>query len=281
MSGLLGFVDLLEATIEIVLRQNEGPDSIVGGPGDNVLFGGAGADTILGDTETGPPPPPSGTPGNNLILAGSGDDVVIAGYGADTVFGGSGDDSINGLGSARFFPPSATESFQFNDGADLLFGGSGADTIDAGGGEDTVRGGDGDDRILGSFGADLMYGEQGEDVFAFIRGSGRTGFRTDSGVGEGERDVIQDFQQGEDLLDLTGYRNPLPVGPQPEPIFLGTDDFLAEQRLQVRYEHQDGDTVVQVYGPVGTGPEPPEVPAPTMEFELAGLFELTAEDFIL
>jgi len=256
-------------------------ERIIGGPGDNSLLGGAGDDTIFGDNEMGPPPPPSGTPGNNLILAGSGDDVVIAGYGNDTVLGGPGDDILWGYGGAQFFPPSASESFLINDGADLISGGPGRDTIDAGGGADTVWGGPGDDRIRGSFGVDLLIGGPGDDVFEFIRGTGRTAFTRDSGVGEGARDVILDFRDGHDRLDLSGYRNPLPVGPQPDPVFLGTGEFTTVYGLQVRYEFEGDSTIVQVAGPVGSGPPTPEVPQVTIEIELAGRHALTADDVIL
>jgi Ca2+-binding RTX toxin-like protein len=260
-------------------------DTISGGLGNDTVFGGAGADTILGDTANGPSPPSNGgTPGNNLILAGAGDDTVVAGYGSDTVLGGSGDDLITGYGVARFPSPAAFEGFRLNDGPDLLVGGAGADTVDGGGGADTILGGADDDLILGGFGVDLLAGGSGGDVFVFARDqTGRLGFTRDTGFGEGERDVILDFEDGRDRIDLTGYRNPVPSGPQPAPLFLGEGAFVDENRLQVRIEQEEDATIVQIFGPIGTPPDEFELPPPQaiVEIELRGRQELTADNFIL
>lgn len=111
---------------------------------------------------------------------------------------------------------------------------------------------------------------------------GVSGFasRRDTGVGPGDRDVILDFQQGQDLLDLSNYRpsSPGPGEPLPPSLFLGTDPFEDVVALQVRYDIQNGHTVVQFYAP--TGPLL-SVPPPTGEIELAGVHHLRAEDFVL
>jgi Ca2+-binding RTX toxin-like protein len=259
-------------------------DTILGGIGDDTVFGGAGDDNIFGDTETGPGPVGSGpVAGDNLILAGPGGDTVVAGYGADTVLGGSGDDLIIGYGALRGAPPSGVESFRAGDGPDLLLAGAGADTVEAGGGADTLLGGFGDDVLQGGFGVDLAAGGAGSDIFVFARDqTGRLGFSADGGVGEGNRDVILDFEDERDRIDLTGYRNPPPTGPQPEPRFLGEGEFLRENRLQVRIEQEEDATIVQVFGPVGAPPAdelPP--PQPVIEIELRGCHDLSAENFIL
>jgi Ca2+-binding RTX toxin-like protein len=222
--------------------------------------------------------------GDNLILAGAGNDRVVAGYGSDTVLGGSGDDVIIGYGAVRGAPPSAVEGFRAGDGADLLLAGAGADTVEAGGGADTVLGGDGNDVLQGGFGVDLLAGGSGGDVFVFARDqTGRLGFSRDTGFGEGERDVILDFEDGRDRIDLTGYRNPVASGPQPAPVFLGEGAFVDENRLQVRIEQEEDATIVQFFGPVGTPPDEFELPPPQAiaEIELRGRQDLTAENFIL
>ena len=82
-------------------------------------------------------------------------------------------------------------------------------------------------------------------------------------------------------MDLSRYRpsSPGPGEPQPPSLFLGTDPFLEDViALQVRYDIQDGNTVVQFYAP--TVPRLNVLP-PSGEIELAGVHHLRAEDFVL
>lgn len=65
---------------------------------------------------------------------------------------------------------------------DHLFGGRRGDTID---------GGAGDDRIDGGGGKDYLTGGAGADTFVF--------------VADGRKDFIMDFEDGLDLIDLSGY----------------------------------------------------------------------------
>lgn len=261
-------------------------EPLYGSVGDDIIVGGAGADTIYGDGLN----PPFGidggpSPGNNLIFARAGDDVVFAGFGSDTVLGGPGNDLIFGAGAVS--GNGIIRAFRA-DGNDLLLGGPGDDTIDGSGGRDTIFGGAGNDLIRGSYDADLLTGGPGQDHFAFgLLFSGFEGAPfpavPDTGVGEGNRDVVTDFRHGEDVLDLSGYRNP--AGGAGTPVFLDTGAFFGTFDLQVRYEIQsDGNTLVQFAGLVGRAPNAPPVPpvpAPEGEIELIGTHHLTASDFIL
>lgn len=269
------------ADADIILAR-AGNDRIKAREGDDVVLAGAGNDTVFGDnfTGSGPLPPPFSGPGlgHNLILGGAGDDSIFAGFGADTVFGGAGNDTINGFG-VFLGSPSGGQATANADAADLLRGGAGNDVINGAGGNNTLSGGDGDDRLRGGVGADRLRGGDGADTFVFARGG--TVPIVDSGVGRGNRDVVLDFHQGEDLLDLTGYNNPFGAADD-EPLFLGTDPFVASYALQVRTEEMDNRTVVQVFAIFGSPPGPAEVPArPSFEIELVGHYHLTAADFIL
>jgi Ca2+-binding RTX toxin-like protein len=222
-------------------------------------------------------------PGDNLILAGSGDDSVLAGFGTDTVFGEAGDDTIFGFGAAGVSPVGSAGIISA-DGPDWLFGGRGNDSMLGGGGNDLLDGGTGKDTLGGGVGADTLIGGAGPDVFLYGLGlePGVSGFATgrDTGVGPGNRDIILDFHRGQDLLDLSNYRpfSPGPGEQQPPSLFLGTAPFEDVIALQVRYDIQGGNTVVQFYGPIG-----PlfSLPPPSGEIELAGVHYLGAEDFIL
>jgi VCBS repeat-containing protein len=83
-------------------------DSIAGGGHHGqIIYGGAGNDTI------------NGTGKSDLIYAGSGNDTVKGNDGDDKIYGGSGSDTING-----------------NNGCDTIVGGYGADKLTGGNGDD-------------------------------------------------------------------------------------------------------------------------------------------------
>jgi Ca2+-binding RTX toxin-like protein len=259
------------------IEGRSGADRAAGGNGNDVVLGGSGGDFLAGDgglAAAGFPFPPNGDDvvvggdgddalfgdaffysgpegGANLLLGGAGNDSVTGGYGADTAFGGSGDDRIQGYG-----PPGptagATVALRDADRADLLLGGAGNDTIDGGGGGDTMLGGPGDDWLIGGAGNDTMAGGTGADRFVFAP-TGLGGTRPDTGRGEGNRDVVTDFDTGADLLDLSGYRN-----------------------AGVRWEYDAGQdrTIVTVAGASG--------PAfPGFEIELRGVRDLSPDDVLL
>jgi Ca2+-binding RTX toxin-like protein len=78
-------------------------------------------------------------------------------------------------------------------------------------GSDTLTGTDGTDLIFGLDGADRLSGGADNDVFVFGRMlepfTTVEELRSDTGVGPGNRDIVLDFQQGKDLLDLSAYEN--------------------------------------------------------------------------
>ena len=100
------------------------------------------------------------------------------------------------------------------DGADVVFGFSGADFVAARGGDDIILAGPGRDTLDGGVGVDTLIGGPGADVFRFgwVREPSATSFILDSGVGAGNRDVVLDFRQGQDKLDLSGYEHSRPPG---------------------------------------------------------------------
>ncbi|MBF9234190.1 M10 family metallopeptidase C-terminal domain-containing protein [Microvirga sp. BT350] len=81
-------------------------------------------------------------------------------------------------------------------GNDVLRGGDGDDLVLGGQGNDKLFGDAGDDTLDGGAGTDILVGGAGADVFRF---SGKS----DSSPGK-NRDVILDFMQGADKIDLSG-----------------------------------------------------------------------------
>ncbi len=115
-----------------------------------------------------PAPPVTGT----IRTGGSGNDIIDGSKGDDIISGRSGNDRLGG-----------------SDGNDRLLGDDGNDTLYGHWGNDSLNGGAGDDRLDGGPGQDYLYGGTGRDVFVVSDLSGQ--------------DVILDFRQGEDRLDLT------------------------------------------------------------------------------
>ncbi len=187
-----------------------GVDVISGLGGDDVLIGGTSGDTVDGGAD------------NDLVAGGAGNDTLIGGSGIDTLdysgFGGAvivnmsnaaaqntnagGTDTLSGF--ENIFGGNFNDEFVGTTGGNLMQGGSGsdqisglggADVIEGGIGNDTLQGGGGDDLITGGAGRDIMAGGTNNDTFAFLAVS-------DSAVG-GQRDRINDFTQGGDLVGLS------------------------------------------------------------------------------
>lgn len=87
------------------------------------------------------------------------------------------------------------ENASTGSGNDSLTGNDAANVLSAGAGNDSLSGGDGADTLIGGLGSDALTGGNGADVFRFETAA-------DSAVGT-TRDVIADFTQGSDLIDLS------------------------------------------------------------------------------
>ncbi len=159
--------------------------------GRGAIFGGGGNDTLTGSA------------GSDTICGGEGNDVLVDNYGRNTLRGGMGDDTLTvGDGSAGSILKGGAGSDTLISGAgsDLLYGGSGYDTLIGGRGQDelygnrgrdVLHGGEGDDLIDGGRSNDILTGGTGNDVFVFRA--------LDKG-----HDVITDFEDGTDLIQISG-----------------------------------------------------------------------------
>jgi Ca2+-binding RTX toxin-like protein len=201
------------------------------------LTGSAYADTLRGDDEA------------NTLIGGGGDDELGAAGGNDRLEGRAGRDDLYG-----------------GDDDDRLFGGNGDDYIYAGPGNDRLEGSAGKDILDGGSGTDRMAGGAGADRFDY------NDVWFDSQPGAANRDTIVDFKRAEqDKLDLRDI-DAVSGGATAEDFrFVGTGAFTAAG--QVRFQHQDGITIVQanVEGDL----------APEMEIAIVGTINLGAGDFLL
>jgi Ca2+-binding RTX toxin-like protein len=208
----------------------------------------------------------------DMVLGTSGDDELDGGTGADLIWGGGGNDVLYGDGPAPGIPGNGQGPAQYL------------------GGNDTLLGDDGDDRLSGGHGADVLIGGGGADVFSFGTRPPREPISSpdvsvlDTGTGEGARDVVGDFTQGEDVIDLSlllnfAYRH-LAIDESYE--FIGTGEFTGG-RAQVRYVVDGDRTIVQLDGTAAfsNGGVAGVDGVADAEIELRGAHALDAGDFIL
>ena len=126
--------------------QADGADSISGGRDTDRLEYGRNADTAV--TLDGQPNDGANCPGP----ACEGDNIATD---VDNVNTGPGDDTV--IGSA------IPNQFSTSSGADVVSAGGGRDTVFGGPGRDTLRGGSGGDLLEGNSEEDAIFGEGGDD----------------------------------------------------------------------------------------------------------------------
>ncbi|MFN0077230.1 MAG: DUF4347 domain-containing protein, partial [Prosthecobacter sp.] len=167
--GVLGTITTLDPSIGAA-------DTITGANGNNVIFGGAGADIInvndLGDVILGDhgsaifnaaglllsltsSNPNDGDAdlittgiGSNVIIGGVGADQITAGIGNNIILGDSGQASFNAVGGKSILASVATTDFDIGaadriisgNGKNIVFGGAGADNLSSGAGFSILAG---------------------------------------------------------------------------------------------------------------------------------------------
>jgi serralysin len=155
------------------------------------------------------------------------------------------------------------------DGADYLSGGNDNDMLDGGGGNDTLYGDHGNDILRGDTGEDILFGGLGRDFLTGGEGADSFDFATvDASVVGANRDQILDFEQGVDVIDVTGL--------SPDVFeFRGTAAFdVAGANPELRlFETSTGSTILQI-DINGDG-------ITDAEIRIASVTGLTASDFLL
>lgn len=288
-----------------VLDGRSGSDTIYGDDGDDTLKGGNGKDTLSGDDGNDTV---SGGRGNDDILTqdGDGNDVLNGGKGADWIrfLGtnaatidlsdalaqdtGYGVDTLQSIenvaGSAQadqITGSQAANVLQGNDGNDTLSGMEGHDILDGGQGNDNLLGGNGKDKLDGGIGQDILIGGAGKDI---LTGGGDAdtfvfNSTSDSSKKGKKSDVITDFQSGIDKIDLSGIdANSVSIGDDAF-LFNGTSPFASSTDGEIYYRQIDvrGTAMDKTIVFVDTDSDK----TPEMIIRLSGLYDLTADDFIL
>jgi Ca2+-binding RTX toxin-like protein len=180
-------------------------DTLTGNSSDNVLDGQGGADTLTGGK------------GNDTYFVDEGEHFARGSGGLIFVPGDHVIENANeGLdlvkASTSFTLPTNVENLTLlegaaitgigNDAANLIIGNSSDNTLSGRGGADNLFGAGGDDVLIGGAGVDHLTGGFGSDTFQFVQ----LGDSQISGLGSFSANVdhILDFQQGLDIIDLSG-----------------------------------------------------------------------------
>ncbi|MDJ0715750.1 MAG: cellulase family glycosylhydrolase [Prochloraceae cyanobacterium] len=133
----------------------------------------------------------TGGEGKDKLYGGEGNDSLNGGGGKDKLYGGEGNDSLNGgEGKDKLYGGEGNDSLNGGEGKDKLYGGEGNDSLEGGEGKDLLLGNKGDDILIGGEGQDTLIGGNGNDIFVIAN---------DSAV-----DLIPDFENGQDLIQLSG-----------------------------------------------------------------------------
>lgn len=241
-----GFDSAVSVNLNITTEQ------ATGAPGGDTLLnienlaGGAGNDRFTGTPQANLL---EGGDGTNLLAGLGGDDTLTGGAGRDQLLGGNGADALSGAG-----------------GRDVLSGNAGADSLAGGDDVDQLRGGAGADRLTGGAGRDVLIGGDAAGGFPGDGAADTFVFETvsDSAAGGATRDIIRDFEQGLDLIDLSAI--------DPGLTFVGAAAFSGTAG-EVRSFVVNGNTVVRA-DVDGDG-------AADLEIFVNGALTLTASDFVL
>ena len=208
--------------------------AIAGNAGNDLLFGGTGRDLLDGGA------------GDDLLVGGLDNDFYIIDSAGDEITGeiafslGGGIDTIRAF--IDYTQPENIELLRLgnitdtaplngtgNDAPGTLVGNAGANSLTGRGGDDQLNGNGGDDVITGNTGRDTIVGGAGADMFIYTA-------YADSRAGGLNRDVINGFTRGEDVIDLAAMdADTTSFGVDDAFEFIGTTGFsghAGELRLQ-------------------------------------------------
>lgn len=299
-----------------MVNAGSGDDLVRGGAGNDRFVGGAGMDTLsfagdkavsvdllAGKATTGPGDVDSisgferfvGSSDSDRFIGGTaaadffggaGDDSFASGTGANVFEGGSGSDwatyasstgaVIINLATGAASGGSATgdhlvsvENLFASNGADQITGSAAANALYGLAGSDEISAGAGKDVLIGGAGKDALTGGADADIFYF------------SSDDAGSRDMIHDFQRGQDKIYLAMDGNADQSGlddfvrlthfASPE-----TDAGFAAGTINVRYDGQKTIVELDTSDAIVHGRDAAE-----FSIELSGRLDLQFSDFIL
>lgn len=157
-----------------------GIENLWGSEHDDILTGDDGANRLIAEL------------GNNEFYGNGGDDVLESGAGADLLDGGQGMDTVSYKRSSEGVTVNLGEGIGVGGHAegDVIVN---VENMEGSFHDDVLVGDDKANRLSGWVGNDELEGGEGADHFIFSSAN--------------KNDIILDFTDNEDLIDLTGFRN--------------------------------------------------------------------------
>src|SRR5262249_8956158 len=214
---------------------------------------------------------PPGTEGNDTLLSTSGNDILNGGFGTDTA------SYANATAGVTVSLATTGPQNTIGAGTDTLIsienltGSAFADSLTGNDG-DTIRSGcGGNDRFAGGLGHDTLTCGAGNDFFDFNSVD-------ETPVGAGLRDIITDFQTGQDKIDLSGIDADTTRKNDQAFKFIGTQNFdgrAGELRYQTFDQPGTASDLTVVSGDINGDR------VPDCEIELTGIVKPTSGDFVL
>jgi len=210
-----------------ILTGNSLDNFLYGGLGNDQLNGALGADTMTGGQ------------GDDAYLVENLGDVVIeaSGEGNDVIYTWVNIASLTANVERATIIGAGNLNITGNELNNRLYGNSDNNTLAGLDGEDIIGGLDGADTIIGGGGRDLLTGGAGNDSFVYQALS-------DSGVTGATRDIIYDFTQGQDLIDLAAI-DAITGGGDDAFTFIGNSAF-SNTAGELRYETSGGYTIISM-----------------------------------
>lgn len=178
---------LLGADVGTIVYGNQDLDTLIGGLGDDTLYGGQNTGPLTLDV-AGRPAQQDGVEYIFGDYAGAALNLTGESFGETSIL-------IDGI-------IVTVDNLPSGGGADLLYGNLGSDVMDGGNGADTLFGGQGADTVVGGDGSDRLFGNRGDDVLAGGGFSTSGNSNIDLGIGPtfpfSERDgAVDDFFFGQ------------------------------------------------------------------------------------
>lgn len=281
-NGGIDTIEILAASFDAIIAENV---EIIRGLSSNgqTLTGNSSANTVYSNG------------GADVLNGAGGNDVLCGRAGADTLNGGDGLDLVSyfdaSLGvTVSLSNPASNTGDAFGDRfvsienlygsqlADVLGGNVLNNAINGAGGNDSLYGGFGSDTLFGGFGDDFLTGNAERDTLTGGAGSDHFVFRSLGDSVVSARDVILDFNLGNDTIDLSTIDASTRFAGNQAFKFIGAAAFHRVAG-EVRYQVQDvagstSDKTLVSADVNGDG-------VADLQIVLSGIHSLTGADFIL
>ncbi|PZU92163.1 MAG: hypothetical protein DI527_10535 [Chelatococcus sp.] len=172
-------------------------DTLIGDAGENVFFGGEGADRL------------DGADGDDRLIGGAGADILIGGEGIDTADYSGGASAVSVDLAAGVAAGGDAEGDTLS-GIEIVIGTAFDDSLAGRDADERLEGGAGNDLLIGGGGADILVGGAGLDTVSYA--SSLSGIVLDLAAGTGTGDAAGDVLSGVEIVIGSNHADELKIG---------------------------------------------------------------------